>query len=91
MPNLPPFARPCRYLLLALVALLRAASVGAADTALAQSVATARTPHVEISLVAEDAVAQAGGPTWLGLHFRIRPGWHIYWRNPHGEFPLSVM
>ena len=84
MPNVLSFARPYRYLLLWLVLMagLGAASAGAADATLVQPAATARTPHVEISLVAEDAVAQAAGPTWLGLHFRLRPGWHIYWRNP---------
>lgn len=65
MPNTLPFACPCRYLLLwlVLVAALPAAFAGAADPTLGQPAATARTPHVEISLVAEDAVAQAAGPT----------------------------
>ncbi len=35
-------------------------------------------------LVTSAANPEAGGTFWLGVHFDIRPGWHIYWRNPGG-------
>ncbi len=37
-------------------------------------------PHASVDLL---AVAEAGQPDfWLGLRFRLEPGWHIYWQNP---------
>jgi thiol:disulfide interchange protein DsbD len=45
--------------------------------------------HAKVDLVAaKDAVAP-GETAWLGLHFVLEPGWHIYWQNPgdSGEPP----
>jgi thiol:disulfide interchange protein DsbD len=46
-------------------------------------------PDVTVDLVAERSVVQAGRPFWVGLHFQLEQGWHIYWTNPgdSGEPP----
>jgi len=40
--------------------------------------------NARVRLVTSVARAEAGGTFLLGVHFEIRPGWHIYWRNPGG-------
>jgi len=35
-----------------------------------------------VTLVSETASYRQGQDFRLGLHFRIAPGWHIYWQNP---------
>jgi thiol:disulfide interchange protein len=37
---------------------------------------------VKAELVAEAASLAPATTLWVGLHLRIKPGWHIYWRNP---------
>jgi thiol:disulfide interchange protein len=37
---------------------------------------------VQAELVAETASITAGARLWVDLHLAIKPGWHIYWRNP---------
>ena len=46
-------------------------------------------PHGTVELVSEQQSIQPGRPLLLGLHFRLEPGWHIYWINPgdSGEPP----
>ena len=39
---------------------------------------------VEASLVASTSSIEPGSTFWLGVHFEIEDGWHIYWRNPGG-------
>jgi thiol:disulfide interchange protein DsbD len=58
-----------------LVLLFSAASVSASDWG--EGNARAR-------LVTSVASPEAGGTFLLGVRFDIRPGWHIYWRNPGG-------
>lgn len=43
-----------------------------------------RTPAdlVQASLVAEPAAVAGGTPFTLAVHMRLKPGWHVYWRNP---------
>ncbi len=45
--------------------------------------------HASVELIAEQSTAPSGEPLWLGLLFRLDPGWHIYWQNPgdSGEPP----
>ena len=45
--------------------------------------------HARIELIAEQNTVPPGKPLWLGLLFRLDPGWHIYWQNPgdSGEPP----
>ena len=37
---------------------------------------------VEAELVADTATIVPGQPFRVGLHLRMAPGWHIYWKNP---------
>ncbi len=59
--------------------------------ALALSCALAAGPprHVQAQLVSEVASVRAGEPFWVGLHLRMAPGWHTYWRNP-GDSGLAT-
>lgn len=38
--------------------------------------------HAKVELIAEQNTAPAGKPLWVGVLFRLDPGWHIYWKNP---------
>jgi len=46
-------------------------------------------PHLKVELISEKATSPPGQPLWVGLLFRLEPGWHIYWQNPgdSGEPP----
>ncbi len=37
---------------------------------------------VRVELVAETASVASPATLWVDAHFTIKPGWHIYWRNP---------
>ena len=52
-------------------------------------VAGAAGPHVTVELIAEQTAVQPARPFWVGLHFQLENGWHIYWTNPgdSGEPP----
>lgn len=39
-------------------------------------------PYSEVSLISETARLVPGETAWVGLHIKMRPGWHTYWRNP---------
>jgi DsbC/DsbD-like thiol-disulfide interchange protein len=39
-------------------------------------------PHGTVDLIAEPASVQPARPFWVGLHFRLEKGWHLYWTNP---------
>jgi len=39
---------------------------------------------VRARLVADTVEVEPGSTFWLGVHFEIEDGWHIYWRNPGG-------
>jgi DsbC/DsbD-like thiol-disulfide interchange protein len=45
--------------------------------------------HIKLELISEQATAPPGQPLWIGVLFRLEPGWHIYWQNPgdSGEPP----
>ena len=40
--------------------------------------------NARVRMVTSVARPEAGSTFLLGVHFEIRPGWHIYWRNPGG-------
>jgi len=62
-------------------ALLLATAVPfSAVSALAAPAAASR--HVQAELVSEVESIQPGQPFWLGLHLKMEPGWHTYWKNP---------
>jgi DsbC/DsbD-like thiol-disulfide interchange protein len=46
-------------------------------------------PHGTLELIAENQWIAIGHPFYLGLHFQLERGWHIYWVNPgdSGEPP----
>jgi thiol:disulfide interchange protein DsbD len=37
---------------------------------------------VKAELIAETATVAPGSTLWVDLHLAIKPGWHVYWRNP---------
>jgi DsbC/DsbD-like thiol-disulfide interchange protein len=45
--------------------------------------------HAKTELIAEKDFIEPGQNSWLGLHFELESGWHIYWINPgdSGEPP----
>ena len=45
--------------------------------------------HGTLDLIAENSWIAPGQSFTLGLHFKLDPGWHIYWKNPgdSGEPP----
>jgi thiol:disulfide interchange protein len=57
-----------------------------ASTALAAEgpgpTATVSSKNVVATLVAEHDGIQPGQPLWVGLHLKMAPTWHTYWRNP---------
>ena len=63
-----------------LVALLCAAGAQAAGSPI---------PHGNLELIAENQWIAIGQSFYLGLHFLLEKGWHIYWVNPgdSGEPP----
>lgn len=38
--------------------------------------------HVRVELLSQSAAITANQRLWLGVHFSLDPGWHIYWINP---------
>jgi thiol:disulfide interchange protein len=44
--------------------------------------AAAEAPHLRVELlVPESALGKDGQPNTAGLHFKLEPGWHVYWKN----------
>lgn len=75
MPRSP--ARPVVRFLIAI-----AAAVGLAGPAAALESDAVTSERATVTLVSEHDSVQPGGRTWLGLRFKLAPGWHIYWSNP---------
>ncbi|MBV9669553.1 MAG: disulfide bond formation protein DsbD, partial [Acidobacteriales bacterium] len=63
-----------RVLLLWLVAACAAAAQTASPSAKGE--------HLQVTLVSEDRQVAADEEFWVGLDFRLEPGWHVYWINP---------
>ena len=42
-----------------------------------------------VALLADKTIVQAGSSLRLGAHFKLEPGWHIYWKDP-GESGLAT-
>ena len=70
-----------------LIACLWALVISSGMALVASNQATA--PHTKVSLIAEQSALAPGQDTWLGIQFRLEPGWHVYWLNPgdSGEPP----
>ncbi|HKP94214.1 MAG TPA: protein-disulfide reductase DsbD domain-containing protein, partial [Fibrobacteria bacterium] len=45
--------------------------------------------HLEAELLAEPSAIAPGGAFWAGLHLKLEPHWHVYWKNP-GDAGLPV-
>src|SRR6185437_1016779 len=44
-----------------------------------------------VSLVLNSPSARPGDTVMAGIHMRMKPGWHVYWRNPGGSgIPVSI-
>src|SRR4051812_9202734 len=39
-------------------------------------------PQTQVTLVSDQSAAKPGSEVWIGIHFELEPGWHIYWVNP---------
>src|SRR3954469_11611215 len=35
----------------------------------------------QVRLITAAKVAPNAGEMWMGLQFRLKPGWHVYWKN----------
>jgi len=46
------------------------------------STAAAASENVQVRLRSAVDAVSAGAPFTVLIHFQIRPGWHIYWKNP---------
>ncbi len=82
-------ARPITMLVLSrrsILWLAVCAMLALAEHSYAQSPAQT---HIKLELISEQATASPGQPLWVGVLFRLEPGWHIYWQNPgdSGEPP----
>lgn len=55
---------------------------GAAVLPIASAGQSISSPRAKVSLLAEQAQVSLGRTLWLGLHFQLTPGWHVYWLNP---------
>ena len=46
---------------------------------------------VTVKLLCDSGSIRLGQPVWVGVEFRMKPGWHIYWRNPGDSgMPTSI-
>ena len=43
--------------------------------------ASGKSKNAVVTLAPEHAALQPGQPLWLGLHFKLAPEWHTYWKN----------
>ncbi len=80
------------FLLLGLGALF-----GTVGTVHAASPAQVETPQATVTLISEFETAAPGVAQWIGVHFKPKAGWHVYWKNPgdsglppRGEFASSI-
>jgi len=49
---------------------------------LSLSLASAQAAHTQARLVLSDESARAGETVLVGVHLKMEPGWHTYWKNP---------
>ena len=57
------------------ILLATAGPLGAAGPVIPDDLVTAR-------LIAENTAVASGGTVWVAVNFEVKPGWHIYWRDP---------
>ena len=75
----------CLFIRLDILLLIFLLSVLAAP----RRTAGATGPHGTVDLIADQNIVRPSRPFWVGLHFQLEQGWHIYWINPgdSGEPP----
>ena len=56
---------------------------------LAEGGATGASKNVQVELVPETQWVQPGSPFTLGIHLKMAPHWHTYWKNP-GDAGLAT-
>ncbi len=50
-----------------------------------------KNPQSSVRLVTPWLSAPREGELWMGLHFKLSPGWHVYWKNSgDAGFPPAV-
>jgi DsbC/DsbD-like thiol-disulfide interchange protein len=53
---------------------------------------TGASGNVTVALVSEVAAIQPGRPFHVGVHMKMREGWHTYWKNPgDAGLPLRIV
>ncbi|HUF78751.1 MAG TPA: protein-disulfide reductase DsbD domain-containing protein [Thermoanaerobaculia bacterium] len=65
----------------------------AAPTPPAHTLASAwsENPESAVRLITPYRIAPRDGELWLGLHFRLAPHWHVYWKNSgDAGFPPAI-
>ena len=60
---------------------LAAGWLGSARPAAAVASPWTTNPQSQVRLISGDLVAPRQGELRLGIHFRLAPGWHAYWKN----------
>jgi len=53
------------------------------------TMASAQAAHTQAQLVLADDVARPGETVLVGVHLKMEPGWHTYWKNP-GEAGMAT-
>jgi thiol:disulfide interchange protein len=53
------------------------------------TMASAQAAHTQAQLVLGDDLAQPGKTVLVGVHLKMEPGWHTYWKNP-GEAGMAT-
>ena len=73
-----------KYRIAALLSAVSAAALGVLGAAAAHGASSpwAETDHGAVRLVAASSAVGSGETLRLGLHFRMKEGWKVYWRSP---------
>ena len=62
-----------------------------ASAAPGRGVSTGASRNVRVALVSQEVGVQPGHPFLVGVHMRMRAGWHTYWKNPgDAGLPLRI-
>jgi thiol:disulfide interchange protein DsbD len=48
----------------------------------AEPVSKVSTDQAEVELISEKEATSAGATQWIGILFKPKAGWHVYWKNP---------
>lgn len=67
--------------LVALVSLVALVALVSARPAAAAASPWISNPQSQVRLISGGLVAPRQGELRLGIHFRLAPGWHVYWKN----------